>query len=165
MLLFVAPVLESLSCSSLRAGQFKCDRPKIDSKKQQLVNCSADTLTAPVYCRPAPGIFCDGRSFTGKEIGFVGNLSCRYVTAFRFDVTLILSIFGGIFGLDRFYLGYPALGILKLWTLGGFGLWYLADILFIATGVIRPADNSSLLHPYYNPPITLLESSNTTVFA
>lgn len=42
---------------------------------------------------------------------------------------LLFSIFGGIFALDRFYLGHRVLGLLKLGTLCGFGAWYLLDVL------------------------------------
>ena len=47
---------------------------------------------------------------------------------------LLLSFFLGIFGIDRFYLGYTALGILKLITLGLCGIWALIDVLIIAMG-------------------------------
>jgi len=40
-----------------------------------------------------------------------------------------LSLFGGFFGLDHFYLGYIISGALKLVTLGGLGLWWLFDIV------------------------------------
>jgi TM2 domain-containing membrane protein YozV len=48
-------------------------------------------------------------------------------------LTLIMSIiFGGI-GVDRFIMGHVGLGILKLITLGGCGIWWLIDLILIAT--------------------------------
>ena len=55
---------------------------------------------------------------------------------------LILSIFLGELGIDRFYLGYTGLGILKLLTAGCFGILWLVDIIRIATGSLLPADKS-----------------------
>ena len=43
--------------------------------------------------------------------------------------TLILSIFLGDLGIDRFYVGDIGLGVLKLWTVGLFGVWGFIDIL------------------------------------
>ncbi|MFC0337525.1 TM2 domain-containing protein [Kushneria avicenniae] len=40
---------------------------------------------------------------------------------------LILSMFFGIFGIDRFYLGKWKSGILKALTLGGLLLWWFID--------------------------------------
>jgi len=40
-----------------------------------------------------------------------------------------LSLFGGFLGLDLFYLGFKIWGICKLFTLGGFGFWWLFDIV------------------------------------
>lgn len=57
-------------------------------------------------------------------------------------VALILSIFLGALGIDRFYLGYIGTGILKLITCGGFGIWWLIDLIMIATGKLKPKDGS-----------------------
>lgn len=57
-------------------------------------------------------------------------------------VALILSIFFGELGIDRFYLGYIGTGILKLITCGGFGIWWLIDLIMIATGKLKPKDGS-----------------------
>ena len=55
---------------------------------------------------------------------------------------LLLSIFLGSLGIDRFYLGKVGTGILKLITFGGLGLWWLIDIIFIVMGRMR--DSSGL---------------------
>ena len=57
-------------------------------------------------------------------------------------VALFLSIFLGELGIDRFYLGYIGTGILKLITCGGFGIWWLIDLIMIATGKLKPKDGS-----------------------
>lgn len=40
---------------------------------------------------------------------------------------LLLSIFLGIFGVDRFMLGDVGYGLIKLLTFGGFGILYIID--------------------------------------
>ncbi len=47
-------------------------------------------------------------------------------------VTMILSWVGGELGVDRFYRGQIGLGVLKLLTAGGAGIWWLVDAI-IAT--------------------------------
>jgi len=46
-------------------------------------------------------------------------------------VALVLSLFIGVLGIDRFYVGATTLGILKLITFGGFGIWGLIDWFLI----------------------------------
>ena len=58
-------------------------------------------------------------------------------------VALLLSIFLGGLGVDRFYLGSILLGILKLITCGGAGVWYIIDIILIAMEKMK--DGNGLL--------------------
>ncbi len=51
----------------------------------------------------------------------------------KWIVALLLSIFVGSLGIDRFYMGYIGTGILKLITFGGFGIWWLIDLILIVT--------------------------------
>jgi len=59
--------------------------------------------------------------------------------------TLLLSIFLGFLGVDRFYTGYTGLGILKLVTCGGMGIWALIDLIMIATGSFKDAAGNPLV--------------------
>jgi len=43
----------------------------------------------------------------------------------------LISLFFGIFGLDRFYLGFFYTGCAKLVTLGGLGFWWIYDLVRI----------------------------------
>lgn len=82
---------------------------------------TVDLSNAPRYAAPVPARFPSA------------------VPRSRF-IAIMLSIVGGVVGLDRFYLGLYGSGILKACTLGGGGIWILIDVFFHATGVIQPGE-------------------------
>jgi len=53
--------------------------------------------------------------------------------------TFLLATFGGLLGLDYFYLGYPLWGLAKAGTLGGCGLWWALDIVRAGSGQVYAA--------------------------
>lgn len=59
-------------------------------------------------------------------------------------VAWLLSYFLGVFGADRFYLGYTGLGIAKLLTFGGCGIWALIDWIMIFAGVTKDSQGRLL---------------------
>ncbi|MFT4299743.1 MAG: NINE protein [Aeromicrobium sp.] len=62
----------------------------------------------------------------------------------QYVVALLLSFFAGGLGVDRFYLGYTGLGIAKLLTCGGLGIWSIIDFVLIALGKVPDAQGRPL---------------------
>ena len=55
-------------------------------------------------------------------------------------VALVLSLFLGVLGMDRLYLGYSPMWILKLLTAGGLGIWAIIDLVRIIIKSLKPKD-------------------------
>jgi len=74
-------------------------------------------------------------------------------------VTLILAGFLGVFGAHRFYVGKTQTAVLQLITLGGLGLWWLADLIMIGAGAFR--DSEGRLVSSWEPESEHLVTSGT----
>lgn len=60
-------------------------------------------------------------------------------------VAALLALVLGFLGADRFYLGYTKLGVLRIVTLGGLGVWVLIDLFRILTGRMRDVNGQELV--------------------
>lgn len=60
-------------------------------------------------------------------------------------IILIFSLTLGTFGVDRFMLGQTVLGIVKLLTLGGCGIWALIDF-FLIIGATKETNLNTLMN-------------------
>ena len=95
--------------------------------------CGAEVNNDAVVC-----IKC-GCGVSGKPISGVQKEGKDWIEV------LLLSVFLGHLGVDRFYLGYTGLGVLKLCTLGGCGIWWLIDLITIATNKMVDANGQPLV--------------------
>jgi len=60
-------------------------------------------------------------------------------------IAFILALVLGVFGAHRFYVGKVGSGIGMICTLGGLGIWYLYDVIMVASGQFTDADGRRLV--------------------
>ena len=163
LVVFSQSAYSSCNVTTLYPTQYTCQEVVINNISQSAVNCSKDR-TVLVACYPRKGVICGNSTYDGYTIGFYRNVSCRYVTGrrYHYGVALGLSVFFGFLGLDRFYLGYAAIGFLKFSTMGFFLLGHLVDIILIGLQIVGPADQSDYYVGYWGPVLEGVKSDENT---
>ena len=107
-------------CFELPESQIICEQVK-DCKNQ------IKAFQTPCY----PTAKCIGNStFFRKARCHSGSKSQK--------TAILLSLFLGGVGADRFYLGYYVEAAFKLLTVGGLGIAYAVDLILIMTGFLGP---------------------------
>ena len=80
-----------------------------------------------------------------KSIGTVAGIDVSEIKGQRWEYVLAFSFFFGFLGVDRFITGRWVLGLLKLFTIGGIGIWYLVDLILIGTENFKDGDGNYIL--------------------
>jgi hypothetical protein len=74
---------------------------------------------------------------TAGLMGFIKKSSAeknnKEIKKVKWLLCLIMSIVFGSLGVDRYLMGKVRTGVLKLITAGGLGIWWIIDIILIAT--------------------------------
>mmetsp|Transcript_15835 Transcript_15835/g.37460 ORF Transcript_15835/g.37460 Transcript_15835/m.37460 type:complete len:192 (+) Transcript_15835:69-644(+) len=83
-------------------------------------------------------VLSDAIDCSGDRVFFYEEFPCERFSGCFFPTAVLLSVFLGWLGADRLYLGHCGLGVLKLLTLGGVGMWWLVDIILLLIGDLRP---------------------------
>lgn len=94
------------------------------------IQCSGHGVCRPLnptsLANPTNFCYCD-RDWAGSECSVPRKSQ---------SLAFTLSLFGGVVGADQFYLGFPIYGALKLCSLGGFGLWWIYDVVRLGSAPV-----------------------------
>ena len=116
-------------------------------------NCANELPNDTVFCvvcgqRPLLGTRycsnCGAETLPGSEVCAKCGTRVARVSDKDLSTAVLLSFFLGVFGVDRFYLGYTGLGFIKLLTLGGLGVWAIVDLVLIVLKKLPDAQGSPL---------------------
>jgi hypothetical protein len=115
-----------------------CARQLADNA-EYCISCGQRPLLGIRYCQS-----CGQETVPGAEICVKCGVRLGRSGDKDWLIALIFSVLLGCLGVDRFYLGYVGLGILKLMTFGGCGIWYLIDVILIAMNKLPDAQGNPL---------------------
>lgn len=106
---------------------------------QSKTSCNSVHSTYKTNCTAKQDILCLGNR------QFMKNVKCNWTRGKFYMKALLLSVVLGGFGIDRFYLGFWQIGLGKLFSFGGLGIWVIVDLILISIGFLGDSDGSLLL--------------------
>ena len=93
------------------------------------------------------------KELTDIEPGrLVRDMTKAQRTKKEFLPTFLLCFFFGSLGVHRFYVGKKGTGVLMIITIGGLGLWVVADLIMILVGAFRDIDGRIIKYSSGNQP-------------
>lgn len=103
-------------------------------------------------------IMTSGKYFESHQVAFIrdrlialDDQKWNLIQTLQFKdptTSLIVSLLGGSLGIDRFMIGDTGLGIAKLLTCGGLGIWSIVD-WFMIMGATREKNMAKLQQALY----------------
>lgn len=109
-------------------------------KAEFCTSCGVRPLKGNKFCNT-----CGAKTRPDAEVCVKCGVRFKIEEGKNWLVALLLSIFLGEFGIDRFYIGRIGTGILKLFTLGGFFIWWIIDVILIATNNLKDSKGRPLV--------------------
>ena len=83
----------------------------------------------------------DQRAYSGAQAaGPTGKSRDADTSKHSRAIALILVLLLGIAGGHRFYVGRTATAFAMLFTIGGLGIWWLIDIVIVASGQLQDSE-------------------------
>ncbi|GMS90453.1 hypothetical protein PENTCL1PPCAC_12628, partial [Pristionchus entomophagus] len=149
-----------VDCAKLHPYKFQCYGIDYDKYTNQPADCNPDN-SIPLNCTISlPGIVCIGNT---TDFTYALPDGCRYGAKAYHSSAMLLSLFFGLLGLDRFYLGYYTIGLIKLCSMGGLFILYFIDIVLIALQILEPADGSGYIMQLWGPRAFPVRFNNQTL--